>query len=137
MRLIDAETVVNLEMFDAEREEWYTKMMTIEECLDSYTDEGCPPTIEVMEYADKDEAFMKGYEKGHVEGYVSGRASVEVSEDAISREQFREQMYHRCFEVDNDENMQKWDSGNWIRYKLFEEELDKAPSVMPKPKEGE
>ena len=29
-------------------------------------------------------------------------------------------MYHQCFECDNDENMQKWDSGNWFRYKLFE-----------------
>ena len=29
-------------------------------------------------------------------------------------------MYHQCFECDNDENMQKWDSGCWFRYKLFE-----------------
>ena len=50
--------------------------------------------------------------------------------DVISREQFREQMYHRCFEVNNDSNMQKWDSGLWIRYKLFEEELEKAPSIV-------
>lgn len=33
-------------------------------------------------------------------------------------------MYHQCFECDNDEDMQKWDSGNWIRYKLFENVLD-------------
>lgn len=57
--------------------------------------------------------------------------TIEVSEDAISREQFREQMYHRCFEVDNDPDMQKWDSGNWLRWKLFEEELESAPSVIP------
>ena len=29
-------------------------------------------------------------------------------------------MYHQCFECDNDADMQKWESGNWIRYKLFE-----------------
>ena len=29
-------------------------------------------------------------------------------------------MYHQCFECDNNEDMQKWESGNWIRYKLFE-----------------
>ena len=29
-------------------------------------------------------------------------------------------MYHQCFECDNDKNMQKWDSDNWFRYKLFE-----------------
>ena len=54
--------------------------------------------------------------------------------DLISREKFREQMYHRCFEVDNDPNMQKWESGNWLRWKLFEEELDKAPSAERKGK---
>lgn len=29
-------------------------------------------------------------------------------------------MYHQCFECNNSEDLQKWDSGNWIRYKLFE-----------------
>ena len=28
------------------------------------------------------------------------------------------------FECDNDENMQKWDSGNWFRYKLFENVIE-------------
>ena len=45
------------------------------------------PTIEINEYANKDEAFMKGYAKGSIEGYIEGRASVEVSKDCISREQ--------------------------------------------------
>lgn len=35
-----------------------------------------------------------------------------------------EAMYHQCFECDNDENMQKWDSGNWFRYKLFENVIE-------------
>lgn len=36
-----------------------------------------------------------------------------------------EAMYHQCFECDNDEDMQKWESGNWIRYKLFENVMEK------------
>ena len=35
-------------------------------------------------------------------------------------EDVKSAMYHQCFEVDNDPTMQKWDGGNWIRYKLFE-----------------
>ena len=44
------------------------------------------PTIEVKEYADREQAYMEGYAKGSVEGYVKGFASAEVSEDAISKE---------------------------------------------------
>ena len=47
-----------------------------------------------------------------LELYQQGRA------DAI--DDVRRAMYHQCFECDNDEDMQKWDSGNWFRYKLFE-----------------
>ena len=35
-----------------------------------------------------------------------------------------EAMYHQCFEVDNDEDMQKWEGGNWLRYKLFENVME-------------
>ena len=49
MRLIDADAFVNMQMFDPEHEEWYTERMTIEECLDRYADEGCPPTIDAVE----------------------------------------------------------------------------------------
>lgn len=35
-----------------------------------------------------------------------------------------EAMYHQCFVCNNDENMQKWDSGNWFRYKLFENVIE-------------
>lgn len=35
-----------------------------------------------------------------------------------------EAMYHQCFECDNDEDMQKWEGGNWIRYKLFENVME-------------
>ena len=49
----------------------------------------------------------------------------------ISREALREAMYHEAFEMDSD--MQKWDSGCWIRYKIFENHLKDAPSVPAVP----
>ena len=36
-------------------------------------------------------------------------------------------MYHEAFETDSDR--QKWDSGCWIRYKMFEEHIANAPTV--------
>lgn len=42
--------------------------------------------------------------------------------DAMSHE-----MYHRAFETDSD--MQKWDGGCWIRYKMFEQCRDNAPTI--------
>ena len=36
-------------------------------------------------------------------------------------------MYYEAFETDSD--MQKWDSGCWIRYKMFEKHLANAPTV--------
>ena len=39
----------------------------------------------------------------------------------ISADKFRAMMYHRTFEEDN--GLQRWDSGCWIRYKMFENAL--------------
>lgn len=52
-------------------------------------------------------------------------------DDLISRKALRESMYHEAFEMDSD--MQKWDSGCWIRYKMFENHLKDAPSVPAVP----
>lgn len=38
-------------------------------------------------------------------------------------------MYHESFEKDSD--LQRWDSGCWIRYKLFEQVLRAAPTIDP------
>ena len=38
-------------------------------------------------------------------------------------------MYHESFEKDSD--LQKWDGGCWIRYKLFEQVLREAPTIDP------
>ena len=47
--------------------------------------------------------------------------------DLIDRLSLGNRMYHEAFEKDSD--MQKWDSGCWIRYKLFENVLRDTPSV--------
>lgn len=44
-----------------------------------------------------------------------------------------EAMYHEAFETDSD--MQRWDGGCWIRYKMFENAIYNAPTI--KPKQGE
>lgn len=46
----------------------------------------------------------------------------------IDAEELRKQMYHEAFETDSD--MQKWDSGCWIRYKMFENALESAPTIV-------
>lgn len=45
-----------------------------------------------------------------------------IDADALSA-----RMYHDSFEIDSD--MQKWDSGCWIRYKLFEKNLEDTPTI--------
>ena len=49
--------------------------------------------------------------------------------DLISRQALRDAMYHEAFETDTE--MQRWDSGCWIRYKLFENIIDNLPSAEP------
>lgn len=44
----------------------------------------------------------------------------------IDRNELKQEMYHEVFEKDSD--MQKWDSGCWMRYRLFEKVLEKIPS---------
>lgn len=46
-----------------------------------------------------------------------------IDADALSRA-----MYHEAFETDSD--WQRWDSGLWIRYKMFEIEIDKTPTII-------
>ena len=47
----------------------------------------------------------------------------------IDADALRARMYREAFETDTD--MQKWDSGCWIRYKLFENCIDSAPTLSP------
>ncbi len=45
----------------------------------------------------------------------------------IDAEALEKAMYHEAFEKDSD--MQKWDSGCWIRYKMFENVIAVAQTV--------
>lgn len=47
----------------------------------------------------------------------------------IDADELRKQMYHEAFEKDTD--MQRWDSGCWIRYKMFENAIKTAPTIDP------
>lgn len=51
MKIIDADSMVTVmlfdpEHFDPEHEEYYTERMTVEECLNFYTEEGCPSPVD-------------------------------------------------------------------------------------------
>ena len=45
----------------------------------------------------------------------------------IDADALRQKMYHEAFETDSD--MQKWESGCWIRFKMFENAIESAPTV--------
>ena len=46
----------------------------------------------------------------------------------IDADKLNRTMYHKAFETDSD--MQKWDSGCWIRYKMFENSMKEMPTVI-------
>lgn len=45
----------------------------------------------------------------------------------IDGDALKEKMYHDAFETDSE--MQRWDSGCWIRYKMFETNIDDAETI--------
>ena len=49
----------------------------------------------------------------------------------IDKEKFIQAMYQESFVKDTD--LQKWDSSCWIRYKLFENVIDKFPTADVQP----
>lgn len=48
VRLIDANDVVTIQVFDEMTEEYFMQTMTIAEMIDRWADEGCPPTIDAV-----------------------------------------------------------------------------------------
>lgn len=49
MKWINAEQQVSVTIYDEEHEEHLVKIMTVEEMLDTYTNEGCPTTYPSVE----------------------------------------------------------------------------------------
>lgn len=48
----------------------------------------------------------------------------------IDADKLQRDMYHKAFEVDSD--IQKWDCGCWIRYKMFEDNINSAKTLIGK-----
>ena len=46
----------------------------------------------------------------------------------VDIDKLSKKMYHDAFETDTE--LQKWESGCWIRYRLFEKNIDQAPTVI-------
>lgn len=49
MRLIDADTVITIQVYDDMTETISMKKMTIADAIDEWSDEGCPPTVDTVE----------------------------------------------------------------------------------------
>jgi len=52
MRLIDADAVVTIQVYDDMTEETDTKKMTVAEAIDEWSDEGCPPTVDPVKHGE-------------------------------------------------------------------------------------
>lgn len=48
MRLIDADKVVTIQVYDDMTEKYGTKKVTIADAIDEWSDEGCPETIDAV-----------------------------------------------------------------------------------------
>lgn len=46
----------------------------------------------------------------------------------IDADELRHTMYHQAFELDSAD--QRWDSGCWIRYRLFDKNIEAAPTII-------
>lgn len=88
--------------------------------------------IELLHYAESNHRVLAETYKIAID--TSKCNSCPLSIDTRRAEQIRAEvleeveatMYHEAFEVSHEEDgLQKWDSGNWIRYKLFENVMGK------------
>lgn len=48
-RLIDANAVITIQVFDEMTEEYSMETLTVAHAIDRWSDEGCPPTIDAVE----------------------------------------------------------------------------------------
>lgn len=56
----------------------------------------------------------------------------------IDADEFRREMFRKCIGTDEEveKGRVKWESGLWIRYKVFEDTIEQMPSVQPEQKHG-
>lgn len=96
--------------------QWRSPIEEIIQTVENQYEENLFKSIQKVEIVVDREELIKAlaydrdqYEKGYADGM----------RDAVDK--LRAIMYHKAFEEDSD--MQKWDSGCWIRYKMFENAL--------------
>lgn len=86
----------------------------------------------VIEFADgidgKRYARLYHYQHGGLTEWLEA-ISIPDHGRLIDGDALRQAMYHEAFETDSP--MQKWDSGCWIRYKMFERMEEAAPTIIP------
>ena len=62
---------------------------------------------------------------------MSGCQRVTKMAEYIDKEKFMQSMYHEAFEKDSD--LQRWDGGCWIRYKMLENVMAATPAADVRP----
>lgn len=60
VRLIDANEVVTIQVFDEMTEEYSMETLTVAEAIDRWSDEGCPPTIDAVPVVRCRECWRRG-----------------------------------------------------------------------------
>lgn len=62
MRLIDADTIVTIQVYDDMTEEWGMEKMTVAEAIDAWSDEGCPHIVdaELVRHAHWEDKYDDG-----------------------------------------------------------------------------
>ena len=74
-------------------------------------------------------ATLDGFDVGYERNVDCPLTHVPPHGRLIDADALRQTMYHEAFETDSP--MQKWDSGCWIRYKMFENMEESAPTIIP------
>lgn len=62
VRLIDANAVVTIQVFDEMTEEYSMETITVAKAIDRWSDEGCPPTIDAVPVVRCRECKKRGHD---------------------------------------------------------------------------
>ena len=83
----------------------------------------------VIDIPKDDYEYLKNHNKhGLYSSILNGTILPQGHGRLIDAEKLESRMYHEAFETDSD--LQKWDSGCWIRYKMFEQIIQKAETII-------
>ena len=95
-------------MKSTDQELWFKLQQALQQMVDAQID--INRTVSTLNELVNGKDSVRDYEEGYADALQDIKAA----------------MYHECFEADQSEDdMQKWDSGNWFRYKLFENVMER------------